>query len=395
MFAKRDSVLRAAYCFSEARALKIISLALLFIFGLLVIHCHQEYAYWMHIDTLFQREHAVRLSWERNLSNTRGLAARAVSNAAQELMWQNMEKLHIKNVPLRVSPSAQRSCPPVLDCLAPKRCSSAQASSGNSTYFYSSLESLAGAGKRYAPEVMAPYEELDFKVYVYDLPAEYNHALKQEQRRCITDQYGTEIRIHEELLRSHVLTKDPEEADFFFIPIYGECMLFKEHKINGKKGLANTNKWYLRAFNMIKYEMPYWNRTIGRDHIWPFPGARGPHIFADWKKHIRKSIFMTPEGDRALGEQFNTWKDIVIPGLEADETYHGGKLRQMDVPRTIFAFFKGTIRNRVGVGFFKLLGPHCRMSSSLSGDSAPTWGTGLGWGMGLGHGAEAGCVEMS
>ena len=26
-----------------------------------------------------------------------------------------------------------------------------------------------------------------------------------------------------------------------------------------------------------------------------FAGARGPHIFKDWKKHIKKAIFLTPE----------------------------------------------------------------------------------------------------
>jgi hypothetical protein len=44
--------------------------------------------------------------------------------------------------------------------------------------------------------------------------------------------------------------------------------------------------------------------------------ARGPTIFTDWRKHILKSIFLTPEGDRTL-DYFNTWKDIVIPGMES------------------------------------------------------------------------------
>jgi len=39
----------------------------------------------------------------------------------------------------------------------------------------------------------------------------------------------------------------------------------------------------------------------------------------DWKHNIKKSIFLTPEGDRSLSEQFNTHKDVVIPGLEPDK----------------------------------------------------------------------------
>jgi hypothetical protein len=77
---------------------------------------------------------------------------------------------------------------------------------------------------------------------------------------------------------------------------------------DAKKGKSVTNKWYLEALRMIQQQHPWYNRSNGRDHVWPFPGARGPHIFQDWKKHIRRNIFLTPEGDRSLGEQFNTWK---------------------------------------------------------------------------------------
>eukprot|EP00854_Cymbomonas_tetramitiformis_P003377 gene3377-4250_t len=74
-------------------------------------------------------------------------------------------------------------------------------------------------------------------------------------------------------------------------------------------------------------------------------------------------------------EQFNTWKDIVIPGLEADETYHGGKLRQMDVPRTIFAFFKGTIRNREGPSYSR--GIRIKMRDAFEGERGREGGMGI------------------
>ena len=56
-------------------------------------------------------------------------------------------------------------------------------------------------------------------------------------------------------------------------------MLFKELKINGKKGKSTTNRWYLDALKIIQQQHPWYNRSNGRDHVWPFPGARGPHIF--------------------------------------------------------------------------------------------------------------------
>lgn len=194
-----------------------------------------------------------------------------------------------------------------------------------------------------------PKTGFTFKIYIYDLPKEFHSDLKRDQKRCVSDQYGTEIRIHEELLKSPLRTLDPDEADFFYIPIYGECYLFRENQRSGRDAMSNTNRWFRKALNIVVKETPYWNRTQGRDHIWTFPGARGPHIFKDWKRNIKKSIFLTPEGDRSLSEQFNTWKDIVIPGLEADEEFWSGKLKRDDsFDRDIFAFFKGTIHNRGG-----------------------------------------------
>jgi hypothetical protein len=92
---------------------------------------------------------------------------------------------------------------------------------------------------------------------------------------------------------------------------------------DAKKGKSVTNKWYLEALRMIQQQHPWFNRSNGRDHVWPFPGARGPHIFQDWKKHIRRNIFLTPEGDRSLGEQFNTWKVRTIASAPSHNIARG------------------------------------------------------------------------
>lgn len=62
-----------------------------------------------------------------------------------------------------------------------------------------------------------------------------------------------------------------------------------------------TNGWFLRALREVTHAYPHWNRTQGRDHLFVFAGARGAKIFADWRKHVRKSVFLTPEGDRSPG----------------------------------------------------------------------------------------------
>lgn len=60
---------------------------------------------------------------------------------------------------------------------------------------------------------------------------------------------------------------------------------------------------------------------------------------------------MTPEGDRSLGEQFNTWKDVVIPGLEADWYFWSGYQREDPRERPFLAYFRGTILNKYGSGW--------------------------------------------
>ena len=215
---------------------------------------------------------------------------------------------------------------------------------------------------RYQPGPASPAFEpssndgVSFKIFVYNLPPKFHVEMLKKNKRCVTDQYGTEIRIHANIMQSKMYTLDPLEAEFFYVPVYGECKLFENiATLGAKKGLQETNAWWLEAIKLVTDQYPFWNRTQGRDHVFTFAGARGPHIFKDWKRHIKKSIFLTPEGDRSLSEQFNTWKDIVIPGLEPEKAFWSGSLRkQKEVKRAkTFAYFRGTIANKLGKQYSK------------------------------------------
>ena len=203
------------------------------------------------------------------------------------------------------------------------------------------------------------------RVFVYDLPRRFNKELSRKYKRCTTDQYGTEVLFHEELLRDKNLyrTTNPDRADFFLVPVYGECFLW-QYEMLKKKGreysFGLTNQLYLDALNIIK-QYPYWERSGGRDHVFVFPGARGPTIFQDWEEHIKESIFLTPEGDRKAA-YFNTWKDIVIPGLEADAMFVDPENRRelendFNTPKKYLAFFRGTINHRDGWAYSRGLRP--------------------------------------
>jgi hypothetical protein len=124
------------------------------------------------------------------------------------------------------------------------------------------------------------------KIYVYDLPKKFNREMTSKYKRCSTDQYGTEVFFHEALLVSDVRARTPSEATMFFVPIYGECYLWQYEMLkreNRVKSYELTNALYLEALDIVRNKHPYWNRTLGRDHIFVFPGARGPTIFSDWQ----------------------------------------------------------------------------------------------------------------
>ena len=203
------------------------------------------------------------------------------------------------------------------------------------------------------------------KVFVYDVPKQLTSELAKRYGRCERDQYGTEIWFHRNFRddKNGVRTTNPDEADLFFVPQYGECFLWSREMLrheNQGQAMEETNEYFLEVLSHVKGKWPYFNRTDGRDHVFVFAGARGPTIFRDWQKEIPHSIYLTPEGDRTL-PQFDTWKDIVIPGLEYDKRLyleeHRNELVKNPPKRKILAMFRGTIDHPAGFAYSKGLRP--------------------------------------
>nr|CAD1836680.1 unnamed protein product [Ananas comosus var. bracteatus] len=63
------------------------------------------------------------------------------------------------------------------------------------------------------------------KVFVYELPSKYNKKIVQKDPRCLTHMFAAEIFMHRFLLSSPVRTLNPEEADWFYTPVYTTCDL--------------------------------------------------------------------------------------------------------------------------------------------------------------------------
>ncbi|XP_060197502.1 probable glycosyltransferase At3g07620 [Lycium barbarum] len=75
--------------------------------------------------------------------------------------------------------------------------------------------------------------------------------------------YATESYFKKVLVMSHFITKDPSNADLFFLP-FSIARLRHDPRV-GIDGIKDFIKSYI--FN-ISHEYPYWNRTNGADHFY-------------------------------------------------------------------------------------------------------------------------------
>ena len=154
----------------------------------------------------------------------------------------------------------------------------------------------------------------DFKIFVYDLPPWANKMILERDPECRNSVFATEIVIHEQIMRnSHgILTRNPDEADFFFVPVYAACLVYKDF------GLFEKYRFIVKSVLDFVMKKPYWHRSGGRDHIWPLVHDFGACL--SWLDNndrvyfpeMHSSIFLSHLGDLNMG-CFQTHRDVVIP----------------------------------------------------------------------------------
>ena len=131
-------------------------------------------------------------------------------------------------------------------------------------------------------------------IYVYDMPVdlttrmlEYKlgagtcvHRVFDEDGSTIwnSKEYSIEVGLHELLLESPHRTLDPEEADFFYVPVYVTCYInpvhsyadrpwFHQSPTSQSRRVVGAANMLVEAFHWVSTVHPYWNRKGGRDHI--------------------------------------------------------------------------------------------------------------------------------
>ncbi|KAG1658531.1 hypothetical protein FOA52_008417 [Chlamydomonas sp. UWO 241] len=152
-------------------------------------------------------------------------------------------------------------------------------------------EQAEGAGRGEGGRVVGRRRPL---MYVYDMPPHLNTQMLQykltpgacnhrifgngrNDTMFVSSGYNIEQYLHEVLLQSKHRTFDPDEADFFYVPVYITCMMWPV------LGWADHPFFYapvhdirpMHAMNMIleakrwlQKTFPWWDRRQGRDHIW-------------------------------------------------------------------------------------------------------------------------------
>jgi putative beta-1,4-xylosyltransferase IRX10 len=105
------------------------------------------------------------------------------------------------------------------------------------------------------------------KVFVYELPIKYNKKIVTRDPRCLNHMFAAEIFMHRFLLSSPVRTLNPEEADWFYTPVYTTCDLTP----NGLPLPFKSPRVMRSAIQFILTNWPYWNRTEGADHFFLVP----------------------------------------------------------------------------------------------------------------------------
>ncbi|KAH7301365.1 hypothetical protein KP509_23G022000 [Ceratopteris richardii] len=180
------------------------------------------------------------------------------------------------------------------------------------------------------------------KVYVYELPTEYNQDVVERDERCLSHMFAAEIFLHRFLLSSAVRTLNPDEADWFFTPVYTTCDLTN----NGLPLPFDSPRMMRSAIQYIANKWSYWNRTEGADHFFIVPHDFGACFHYKEEKAIERGIL--PILQRAtlvqtFGQSYHVCMkkgSIVIPPY-APTARILAHLIPPSTPRSIFAYFRG------------------------------------------------------
>jgi len=160
--------------------------------------------------------------------------------------------------------------------------------------------------------------------------------------RCLSHMFATEIFMHRFLLASAVRTLNPDEADWFYTPVYTTCDLTPW----GHPLTVKSPRMMRSAIQYVSKRWPYWNRTEGADHFFVTPHDFGACFYFQEEKAIQRGVL--PVLRRATLVQTFGQKNhvclregsITIPPYAPPHKIRA-HIVPPETPRSIFVYFRG------------------------------------------------------
>jgi hypothetical protein len=214
----------------------------------------------------------------------------------------------------------------------------------------------------------------NFKVYIYPVPSSIDSVRISEEARanntlhvcqkCILEQFSLEYIILDFFSKFCGRTNNPDEADFFYLPIVRDAEFRQSMEFKGarNRAVSQTEKALLlllekddsslwkETFNVTDQ---YWRKHSGGDHIivMPAPVTNLRHEssrrgFFHYMLQLRPPIFLNLEYSIDFVREYpvcSTQKNIVMPYPTTDPDLFSGVLLKAanSTPRTSLLYYAG------------------------------------------------------
>ncbi|XAR64825.1 Xylogalacturonan beta-1,3-xylosyltransferase [Bertholletia excelsa] len=186
---------------------------------------------------------------------------------------------------------------------------------------------------------MENYKEMNRSMKVYVYPHSRHDPFANVLLPCSYEpggNYASESYFKKAITKSHFITKDPSEADFFFLPFSISSM--RNDKRIGVGGIPDFVKDYV--YN-ISQAYPYWNRSGGADHFYVACHSIGK-IAMDKASHVKDNAIQVVCTSNYFVSGYVSHKDVALPQIWPR---HGDPPQVNPSTRDRLAFFAGAINN--------------------------------------------------
>ncbi|CAM8978940.1 unnamed protein product [Rhodiola kirilowii] len=145
----------------------------------------------------------------------------------------------------------------------------------------------------------------------------------------------------ERLLKTVIRVHKQEEADLFYVPFFTTISFFLLEKQECKALYRDALKWIT--------DQPAWNRSGGRDHIFPI---HHPWSFKSVRKFVKKAIWLLPDMD-STGNWYKPGqvyleKDLILPYVPNVDFCDDKCASETATKRSTLLFFRGRLKRNAG-----------------------------------------------